>query len=58
MLTLGVQVFPALQNRLLAAASKAGEVVWTEGLRLSGNGLIEGIAGNGYAMHCLSRAYN
>lgn len=38
-------------------ARKAVEAVWQFGLLLKGNGLCEGISGNGYALHSLARWY-
>ena len=31
--------------------------MWNQGLLLKGNGLVEGITGNGYALHSLARWY-
>jgi hypothetical protein len=40
----------------LAAATRAGELVWERGLLRKGNGLCHGTAGNGYAFLSLYRA--
>ena len=57
LLTLAADVFPFERNKYLAAAEKAGELTWKEGLLKKGNGLCHGIAGNGYVMHNLSRSW-
>ena len=57
-LTLAVGVFPDLKDRLLNAAQLAGELCWREGLVRQGIGLINGITGNGYALHSLFRCFN
>ena len=36
----------------------AAELTWHQGLVKTGNGLYNGITGNAYVLHCLSRAYN
>jgi hypothetical protein len=38
-------------------ALKVGVLTWEQGLVMSGNGILTGIAGNGYALHCLARTY-
>ena len=55
MLCLASEIFPPHQQVLLEAAIKAGEVCWQYGLLLNGNGLSNGISGNGYMLHSLSR---
>jgi hypothetical protein len=40
----------------LAAARRAGEVVWERGLLKKGPGLCHGVAGNGYALLALYKA--
>jgi hypothetical protein len=40
----------------LAAARRAGEVVWARGLLKKGPGLCHGVAGNGYALLALYKA--
>lgn len=57
MLTQAAWAFPHLRDRLLDAASKAGELTWNEGFIPQDNGLSNGCAGNGYALHCLFRTY-
>ena len=57
LLTLAVQLFPWMSERLLETAELVGERLWKEGLLLKGNSLCHGIAGNGYLLHCLYREY-
>jgi len=57
MLTQAAWAFPHLRDRLLDTASKAGELTWNEGFIPQDNGLSNGCAGNGYALHCLFRTY-
>ena len=58
MLTAAIDLFPSMQTKLLAAATRAGEITWKEGLLLRGNSLCHGIAGNGYMLHTLFRTFN
>jgi hypothetical protein len=52
-----MQLFPKLKDKLLHAINIAGQKTWIEGLRLKGNGLCHGIAGNGYFLHTIYRCY-
>ena len=44
-------------DKYAEVARLAGEAVWSQGLLLKGNGLCEGITGNGYSLHSLARWY-
>ena len=44
-----------LARRLYAAAGKAAELTWRDGLLLKGNGLCHGISGNGLLLHSMAR---
>jgi lantibiotic modifying enzyme len=57
LLLAAIEVFKDMKIRLLTLAVKTGEVVWKQGLLLKGKGLCHGMAGNGYFMHSLFRAY-
>jgi hypothetical protein len=57
MLTLAVEFFPHLQERVVKCLEKVAELCWDEGFVRVGNGLEHGITGNGYAMLCMYRFY-
>ena len=44
------------QKRTLRAAEKLGDLIWKKGLQKNGS-ILDGIAGCGYAFHCLFRYY-
>ena len=50
--------WPDKAESYLKVAELVGDLIWTEGLVLKGNGLCHGIAGNAYMLHCLFRVYN
>ena len=55
---LGAELFPDLEKPCLTVCRSVGELIWSEGLVLKGNGLCHGISGNGYALHCLHRKFS
>ena len=57
MLILAGEIFPDHNDVCLVIAMRAAENTWQNGLLKKGNSLCHGIAGNGYLMHCLSRAF-
>ena len=58
MLTEAARLFKSQQFVFLQAASDAGVQTWRQGLLKNGTGLAHGIAGNGYAFHCLFRSFS
>jgi mannitol-specific phosphotransferase system IIBC component len=56
-LVLGAEIFPDLYSRLMKASERLGDKTWHEGFLLMGNGISQGITGNGYALHSLYRKY-
>jgi hypothetical protein len=52
-----INIFPRLRDRLMKAAIDAGTITWERGLIFKGNSLCHGIAGNGYLLHCIYRAF-
>ena len=50
-------IFPRLRDRLMKAAIDAGTITWERGLIFKGNSLCHGIAGNGYLLHSIYRAF-
>ncbi len=57
MLVLASEMFSANQEHYLETAEKIGELTWRKGLTRDGYGIFEGITGNGYALHSLSRGF-
>ena len=53
----GAEVFDDLRDDCLRVASTMGQLVWQEGVCLTGNALFTGITGNASLLHSIFRIY-
>ena len=57
MLCEAASFYPEKKKAYIKIAESIGDVIWSEGLLLKGNGLCHGIAGNAYMLHTLHRVF-
>ena len=58
MLIVAAELFAPLRERCLIQAVSMAKLTWKEGLVKIGNSLSHGIAGNGFLLNSLSRAFS